>query len=126
MDEIESPPSKNDLAQRRTELAEERTLLAKQRTYAAWVRTGLAALAVGFVGSELLSELRPQWLIRTAGFALIAAAGIIFILGLTGYAETFRKLRRSGIATMPLWIMIVISVVFVLVTLAGLALMIMN
>lgn len=126
-------PSKQDLAEQRTELAEdrtgwaqERTLLAKQRTFAAWVRTGLSTLAVGFAGTELLGELEPQWLIRSAGAALIVVAAAVFVIGFAGYRDTFRKLKEAGVVSIPLWTVALITGALVLTAVAAFVLMLLN
>lgn len=96
--------SKHELAAERTDWAQERTLLAKQRTFGAWLRTGLASLAVGFGTAELLGDIDPQWVVKTAAGLLIAAGGVIFVLGFTGYSDTFRKLQREGVQGISPWI----------------------
>jgi putative membrane protein len=96
--------SKRELAAERTDWAQERTLLAKQRTFGAWLRTGLASVAVGFGTAELLGDIDPQWVVKTAAALLIVAGGVIFILGFTGYSDTFRKLQKEGVQGISPWI----------------------
>lgn len=96
--------SKHELAAERTDWAQERTLLAKQRTFGAWLRTGLASVAVGFGTAELLGDVDPQWVVKTAASLLIVAGGVIFVLGFTGYSDTFRKLQKEGVQGISPWI----------------------
>jgi putative membrane protein len=96
--------TKQELAEERTDWAMERTLLAKQRTFAAWLRTGLASTAVGFGAAQLLGDLEPQWVVKTASALLVLAGAAIFVLGLVGYSDTFRKLRKDGVKGFHPWI----------------------
>lgn len=95
---------KQELAEQRTDWAQERTLLAKQRTFAAWLRTGLAAAGGGFAAAEFLGELEPQWIVVTASTLLVVAGAVIFVIGFVSYRDTFRKLRREGVAGIPSWV----------------------
>jgi len=95
---------KQELAEERTDWAQERTLLAKQRTYAAWLRTGLTSVAVGFGTAELLGDLEPQWLMKTASGLFVVAGGVIFGIGFAGYREVFQKLQREGVQGISPWI----------------------
>jgi putative membrane protein len=100
----EQASSKRELAAERTDWAQERTLLAKQRTFVAWLRTGLASVAVGFGTAELLGDVEPQWVVKTAASLLIIAGIVIFRIGFTGYSDTFRKLRKEGVQGISPWI----------------------
>lgn len=96
--------SKRELAAERTDWAQERTLLAKQRTFGAWLRTGLASVAVGFGTAELLGDVEPQWVVKAAASLLMIAGGVIFVIGFTGYGDTFRKLQNEGVQGISPWI----------------------
>lgn len=96
--------SKQQLEEQRTDWAMERTVLAKQRTFSAWVRTGLTTMAVGFAVIRLLSEMKPLWMIDTAGAVFILTGGFIIILGFWRYRDTFRKLQQEGVPSIPIWL----------------------
>jgi putative membrane protein len=100
----ERAASKRELARERTDWAMERTLLAKQRTFGAWLRTGLASVAVGFGAAQLLGDLEPQWLVKAAAALLVLAGAVIFVIGFTGYRDTFRKLQKEGVQGFSPWI----------------------
>jgi putative membrane protein len=120
--DLDGTEDKSELAQQRTEWANERTLLAKERTFAAWLRTGLASFAVGFGVAELLGEVGPPWLASSIGVALIIAGVGILVIGFMNYRRALHRLEQQGARGHPLWSVGLLTVVLVLVGLAGVAL----
>jgi len=113
---------REDLAEQRTEWARERTLLAKERTFAAWLRTGLASFAVGFGVAELLGDVGPPWLASSIGVALILAGAALVTIGFLNYRRALDQLEDMGIRGLPVWAMGVLTLILVLVGVAGTAL----
>lgn len=113
---------RGELAEQRTAWARERTLLAKERTFAAWLRTGLAAFAVGFGVAELLGEVGPPSLALSIGVALILSGGAIVTIGFINYRRAMDQLEQHGVRGLPLPAMAVLTLVLLLVSLAGAAL----
>jgi putative membrane protein len=118
-DEIDDDLDRDELAQQRTRWAMERTLLAKERTFAAWLRTGLASMAVGFGVAELLGEVGPPWLASSIGVALIVAGGAIIAIGFFNYRRALDQLEAQGVRGLPVVAMGALTVVLLLVAVAG-------
>jgi putative membrane protein len=110
---------RGELAEQRTAWAKERTLLAKERTFAAWLRTGLASFAVGFGVAELLGELGPTWLASGIGVALIMAGAALVTVGFMNYRRALDQLEQHGVRGLPAWAMGVLTLILVLVGVAG-------
>ncbi len=118
--------SKQELAEDRTEWARRRTLLAKERTFAGWVRTALSAIAVGFAGARLLTDLEPQWLVMTASAALIVLGVGALGFGFWSYRQTLRELERQGVRGLPLWLISAFTLLLVAAATAALVLVFVN
>lgn len=95
--------SNQQLALERTELAFHRNLLAEQRTFSACMRTGLTAIALGFAAVKLLDQAESKWAVYAAGSILIITGMAIHLLSFWSYYNTFRKLEREGLPTLPIW-----------------------
>jgi putative membrane protein len=126
LDDPDFDGGRGELAEQRTEWAMERTLLAKERTFAAWLRTGLASLAVGFAVAELLGEVGPPFLAAGIGVALILCGGAIVAIGFRNYRRALDRLESYGVRGFPAWAMGVLTLVLVLVAVAGVALVLLR
>lgn len=114
-----SAAQQTDSADRRTELAADRTVLAAERTYAAWVRTGLAALASGIGARALLQGLVPSWLIGLSGSVLILFSAFCFLIAVWRQMSHVAP-PRPEIRRLPAWLLVAVSALLSLVSLAAL------
>jgi len=85
-----------------TDWARERTRLAKERTFAALVRTVLSFIGFGIAITQLLPDLHPAWVVRTAGILLIAGGGLAAYVGSRSVHDVITKLREEGVKE-PRW-----------------------
>jgi putative membrane protein len=110
-----------DNADRRTVLAADRTIFAAERTYAAWVRTGLAALAAGVGAKAALGGIMSEWIVLTAGSALVLFSGFCFA------AAVWRELfpgpppPQPDVRKLPATLLIAPSVFLILIALTAFA-----
>jgi putative membrane protein len=71
-------------------LAVDRTVLANERTMLAYVRTALGFLILGLTFLHFLEELYYH----LAGYAFMAFAAIIMLVGITRFVQLGRALKR--------------------------------
>lgn len=110
-----------DNLDRRTVLAADRTLLAAERTYAAWVRTGLAGLASGIGATAVSRDVLPHWIGKLSGSVLVAFAAFCFVAAVWREVSGTASLRHPDIRPMPKALLVPISMLLLLVSLAALA-----
>ena len=105
-------PTAVTLAGERTKLARSRTHMARERTFAAWVRTALSCIGLGFALAKVTEDSELAWLTRAAGLALI-------FVGLTLHVgaafETRRWVQRAGVAGLPTWLYLAVTLGIALV-----------
>lgn len=112
--------AKTELAEDRTDWAYERTLLANDRTFSAWIRTGLTTVAAGFAVTQLLTEVRPAWLIPSLGVLFVAVGGGIFLIGYWSHQRTLRQLPEEEMHRTTGWMIGAITVALLLGAVASL------
>lgn len=76
----------------RDELGRIRTHLANERTLLAYVRTALAFAAAG----AGMIHFFPSLVLHVAGWFLVAAAGVIFVVGVVRFLTVKRRTGRLG------------------------------
>ncbi|MAT13652.1 MAG: hypothetical protein CMJ46_00050 [Planctomyces sp.] len=117
---------RNELARERTEAAVHRTFLSEQRTYSAWIRTGLASTATGFAIAKLMAESNPDWLTKSLATVFILAGALMFLLAFSAYRDAIRRLEEKPKASVPMWVMALLSGVLAIAAVAGLYLVNFN
>ena len=110
-----------DSADRRTELAANRTALAAERTYSAWIRTGLFALASGAGAKGVLTGLMPVWVILIDSSALIVFSIFCFVGAVWRMKNSGAIHPDPDVPRIDQRILIVMSVILSLVSLAALS-----
>ncbi|MDX2453898.1 DUF202 domain-containing protein [Desulfosarcina sp.] len=110
----------------RTNWPHERTRLAKERTFAAWLRTGLSAVGVGLGLVKLLPAVEPRWMMQLIGMLFIGAGGIVFVIGYKTYHTVIRKLEEEGYTGIPSIFMGGLTCMFLLGTILGSVLIILE
>jgi len=79
----------------RDELAVDRTVLSNERTLLAYVRTALGFLILGLTFLHFLQ----QQIYRAAGYALMAVAALVLVLGIVRFVQMQRELTRVRLLT---------------------------
>jgi putative membrane protein len=74
----------------RDELAVDRTVLANERTLLGYIRTALGFLVVGLTFLHFLQSVYAH----AAGYALMAVAAVILLIGLARFWQIRRDLQR--------------------------------
>lgn len=110
-----APRNTDELAAERTELARSRTHMARERTFAAWVRTALSCIGLGFALAKVTQDSELAWLTSAAGTTLIFV-GVTLHVGAT--FETRRWVKRIGVAGLPTWLYLAVTLVIALVAAA--------
>jgi putative membrane protein len=98
-------------------------VLAKERTFAAWVRTGLSAVAVGFGGARLLTDLEPQALVLASSLMLVVGGIMAIVFGFWSFRDTLAELGEGGFS---LWLIGTFTLLLVLASVALLVLMFLD
>lgn len=101
-------------------------MLAKERTFAAWVRTGLSAVAVGFAGARLLTDLEPQALVLGGSLMLIVGGIMAIGFGFWSFRDTLAELGEGGARGFSIWLIGTFTLLLVLASLALLVLIFLN
>ena len=123
---IEKRHTTQDLADEGVKLALDRTRLAKERTFAAWLRTALSSIAVGLAVVKLLPSIEPRWLLRIMGIIFVGAGSLIVIFAIQSYQITLRQLEQKGYKGLPTSYIYVLTTLFVIGALLGVALIILD
>lgn len=101
-------------------------MLAKERTFAAWVRTGLSAVAVGFAGGRLLTDLEPQALVLASSLMLVVGGIMAIVFGFLSFRETLTELGDDGVRGLSIWLIGTFTGLLVLASAALLVLMFLD
>lgn len=119
-DRTEWAENRTEWAEERRDWAHTRTLLAKERTFSAWLRTGLAILIAGFAVARFLPEDQGDSILaRLVSVALVAVGGLVLAVGYWSYRQGIRQLEAEGVRGVPRLVLVSITIVLVLATVAG-------
>jgi len=102
-------------------LSMERNIMASENAYAAWLRAGGTLLVAGLAVRRLAWPQAdpPLIVLITTALLLVTGAGV-FVISLWVEAKGRQRLRHLGIRSLPLWVVVTISLLLLTAAILGL------
>ncbi|NGX58699.1 MAG: hypothetical protein K940chlam3_01607 [Chlamydiae bacterium] len=95
------------------------SVLANERTYAAWTRTGLTALVTGLGVAKFLHGVLPEWMIPIIAMILFFCSASFFTLAAWRYSHVGIRMRTTKVAGASTFILLILTVLLGLISLAS-------